>query len=586
MSNEQTKEAPKPLSPSELFEELEALAQDVHDWEASSAVREAEEALKKAKAKVDRLADQKLRIMRAKTLEEARAIADEKPAEATLKKLCQRCSGWKPLQEKGGSDEQIMAVLMKGWPHSRPYPYAIPQAESPYESTYRKPEPKDFKVWVDPDKAEGGNAHMSGAPLLAAIRKVMGIEQPAKASKKPAPAKPAAKAPAKKATKPAAADDDAEDGAAPTKASPKPKAKPAGGPAFRKQTWGQFTSTLRKINGGVDLSNSVEEVITSDDEKAKFFYAAWEKGTPPAQARDAWLKRVSESDEAPSFPVSSTPAKSKPRQTWRQFASTVKHLPGGVELRPSVHEVGEPDDCEQFFLDRWKEGVGPSEALKAWMVIPSVETKPAVASRKRIDLSDAQIKSVLDEAKHCTAAELMSRNEYVKDFGADVIEELLARGLLIALRGVHDGDLDLTITGREWLENHDQAEAKWSVGDIVNVKGAVGVIDRMDDNRSLATVNFAVGGARYVAYGDLREAVADAGEAFPFKKGDKVLAHGQSYTVTEVTSSTGPNGVTLYDLKTRAGGQTCYLTNYYVKNGKVTNGIDELVAAGKGKPAA
>jgi hypothetical protein len=203
-----TPAAAKVLTPNELAERLIIMSDGVStSWQDEDAVKEAEAALAAAKAKVDRAGEKRLRVLRAASVEEAEAILKESDADANLKTLCHRVSGWKPLQEGGGTDEQIKAVLSK-WPKERRLPHVVPSCESGYGVN-------QLYAWVDPDKSPKNPSHLSGQKLVDAVRRVMNIPKPAA---KP----PATPSPAKKKTTP-------KGKSKPTAAAAAPKAQPAGG---------------------------------------------------------------------------------------------------------------------------------------------------------------------------------------------------------------------------------------------------------------------------------------------------------------------------------------------------------------------
>lgn len=319
--------ATKPaLSPAELAEYLMGLADSMGGYETVGEIRGHEEAIERLKAKKNRQGARRLRVLRARSAEEGDAIAAENEADLNLKKLCQRLSGWKPLQEKGATDAQILAVLVK-WPNYRSYPEKVPQAKSGYDGL-------DVEAWVDEDKPRSS---LKGALLIAAIRRVMKIDKPA------GPAKAAEKKPTPKpapARKPAAK----KKSAAKTPATPKaPADEDAGEDDLGGESLDVETKTADTF-AGADRSPAKE--------KTKAQPAA--KKEPPQPGRNS--------------------------QTWRQWITTLRHLPQGVELSPKVPEFSSPTVREEFFLAKYRAGSRPVEALEAWKLYPSLEVprpKPA-----------------------------------------------------------------------------------------------------------------------------------------------------------------------------------------------------------------
>lgn len=271
--------AKKKLSPAELYDHLVALANGIDDWKIDDAISKAQEALDAIKARKDRVAAKQLRIVRATSIEEAEAILKEVPADTNLKKLCGPLGGWKKMQEEGATDEQLVKVLSK-WPSQRSYPCEIPQAMT---TGYGN---QGIFAWVDPDKSVVGDAHLKGAALIAAVRRVMNVPKPSSAKpaavKKPAPKSPAAKKPpAKKPASEAAAKSEPAAVIAPSKErQPGPQGK-------HSQTWGQWAASLR--SGGVDMPIDLPEREEMSPEQSHYL-EAFRAGTRPAAARDQWKK--------------------------------------------------------------------------------------------------------------------------------------------------------------------------------------------------------------------------------------------------------------------------------------------------------
>lgn len=185
----------------ELADRLIHIADDLVDRQLGDEIREAERRLARAKAKMARVGEKRLRVLRAGSVAEAEAIRDENPADENLKAICQKLAGWKPLQEHGATDQQILALLAK-WPKWRASNAAIPSASTNHGHK--------VEAWVDPDSRPGDPSDLSGPKLIEAVRRVMGIGKPggpksgAKAAgpKKPTPPKPAAPKPKKPAAPP------------------------------------------------------------------------------------------------------------------------------------------------------------------------------------------------------------------------------------------------------------------------------------------------------------------------------------------------------------------------------------------------